>query len=165
MPTLWQTDFVRLVAETRPHTLLVIGPDAGALADRVRAHVGDMATLDPEEALEALSGLARYRLVWVYGTLERLAKERANVLMGGLRDLHAQRLYVLVPIGGRRGDERSHWRETDLLALGLSRSQRYSQAGRNLDLYGFDLFDYKQTPDWFSARHWANPQLWDQYRW
>lgn len=29
----------------------------------------------------------------------------------------------------------------------------------------FDLSDYKATPDWLNARHWANPQLWDKHRW
>jgi hypothetical protein len=29
----------------------------------------------------------------------------------------------------------------------------------------FDVGSYKATPDWLNARHWANPQLWDKYRW
>ena len=29
----------------------------------------------------------------------------------------------------------------------------------------FNIQDYKVSPDWLSARHWAHPELWDIYRW
>ncbi|WP_322520450.1 DUF6231 family protein [Guyparkeria halophila] len=32
-------------------------------------------------------------------------------------------------------------------------------------IYLFDIETYKRTPDWLNARHWANPELWDKYRW
>ena len=32
-------------------------------------------------------------------------------------------------------------------------------------VYLFDIHDYKETPDWLNARHWANPEMWDKYRW
>jgi len=31
--------------------------------------------------------------------------------------------------------------------------------------YCFDIDHYKTTPDWLNPRHWANPELWDKYRW
>lgn len=32
-------------------------------------------------------------------------------------------------------------------------------------LYQFDIAKYKPTPDWLNPKNWANPQLWDRYRW
>lgn len=29
----------------------------------------------------------------------------------------------------------------------------------------FNLYDYKQRPDWLNARYWANPENFDKYRW
>lgn len=32
-------------------------------------------------------------------------------------------------------------------------------------VFNYDIRDYKHTPDWLNARHWANPELWGKYRW
>lgn len=29
----------------------------------------------------------------------------------------------------------------------------------------FNLYDYKQLPDWLNAKYWANPENFDKYRW
>ena len=29
----------------------------------------------------------------------------------------------------------------------------------------FNLYDYKQRPDWLNAKYWANPENFDKYRW
>lgn len=32
-------------------------------------------------------------------------------------------------------------------------------------LWQFNLYDYKQLPNWFNANHWANPENWNKRRW
>lgn len=32
-------------------------------------------------------------------------------------------------------------------------------------LWQFNLYDYKQLPNWFNADYWANPENWDKNRW
>lgn len=32
-------------------------------------------------------------------------------------------------------------------------------------VWQFNLYDYKQLPDWLNAKYWANPENWDKYRW
>ncbi len=46
-----------------------------------------------------------------------------------------------------------------MIALG------YRALDRDEPVYQFDIHDYKQTPDWLNPRNWANPELWDKYRW
>jgi len=46
-----------------------------------------------------------------------------------------------------------------MIALG------YQSADGDETVYLFDIHDYKETPDWLNARHWANPEMWDKYRW
>lgn len=35
----------------------------------------------------------------------------------------------------------------------------------NLISWQFNLYDYKQRPDWLNAKYWANPENFDKYRW
>lgn len=35
----------------------------------------------------------------------------------------------------------------------------------NLVSWQFNLYDYKQRPDWLNAKYWANPENFDKYRW
>lgn len=60
------------------------------------------------------------------------------------------------------------WME-QLLALGFLRKDMNSSDAKNPTdpswvLY-FDIHQYKDTPDWLNARHWANPQNWNKFRW
>ncbi|PNK61682.1 DUF6231 family protein [Psychrobacter sp. FDAARGOS_221] len=34
-----------------------------------------------------------------------------------------------------------------------------------LQCWQFNLYDYKQRPDWLNAKYWANPENFDKYRW
>lgn len=34
-----------------------------------------------------------------------------------------------------------------------------------VELWQFNLFDYKQLPDWLNSKFWANPENWDKFRW
>lgn len=36
---------------------------------------------------------------------------------------------------------------------------------QDFSIYQFNLFDYKHLPDWFNSKFWANPELWDKFRW
>ncbi len=85
----------------------------------------------------------------------------AEHALARLRDLYCERVLLFTPTasGTPRG-----WSPATLRALGFVRLfQTPGEAGWGL--YGFDLYDYKATPDWLNPRYWANPELWDRYRW
>lgn len=35
----------------------------------------------------------------------------------------------------------------------------------DLIIWQFNLYDYKQRPNWLNAKYWANPENFDKYRW
>lgn len=73
------------------------------------------------------------------------------------RDLFGRQCLVLSPIGNMQ----------DLMALGFSRLSQEKWAFDTIDyeLWQFNLFDYKQIPTWLNSKFWANPELWDKFRW
>ncbi|HHB11783.1 MAG TPA: hypothetical protein ENK62_01115 [Chromatiales bacterium] len=89
-------------------------------------------------------------------------QRRAEHVLARLRDLYCQRVLLVTPLDAR---EPHGWPEAQLRALGFLRLLRTGQAGTDWGLFGFDLYDYKTTPDWLNPRYWANPHLWNRYRW
>ena len=41
----------------------------------------------------------------------------------------------------------------------------YTHLGQTLTLYTYDLYEYKQVPDWLNAKFWANPENFGKYWW
>lgn len=76
--------------------------------------------------------------------------------LAALRDLYAGAVLAVAEQDVPLGD--AEWR-----ALGFTAHRRDARTGTALQ--GFNLYDYKQCPDWLNARNWANPELWDVYRW
>lgn len=76
--------------------------------------------------------------------------------LAALRDLYAEGIVAIA-----RTDcplRPQQWR-----ALGFRPWWRDADSG--VTLQGFNLYDYKHRPDWLNAKYWANPELWDVYRW
>ena len=101
----------------------------------------------------------RYDLAVVVDCLEHLPKRTALELLGGIRNLNASRLAVLVDL------DACDWQETDLYALALQASERFQRDEQTLSLFTYDLREYKQVPDWLNAKFWANPELFGRYWW
>ncbi len=157
-------DAILHIAEAAcPRTLLAVGAAAsGCLGDYAEAHRD--CRLEPlvGEGIPArLARLGRYDLALVSGVLESLPAPAGAALLARLRDVHARRLLVLVRGGAGAGV----WDESALRGYGLRPAGSWGEAGGATCLYEFDLYDYKMTPDWLNAEHWAHPELWDKYRW
>ena len=84
-----------------------------------------------------------------------LSKAEAESLVAHLRDVNAQRILWLIGV-------ESPWERRELLALGF---HHLDQSEDGDDLYGFDIDNYKKTPDWLNPKDWANPERWDKKRW
>lgn len=165
-------DIETLLNESQPQSILIVG-DAQA-RDLTEEYARQMAFLkrscevtviDPDRAVDELEGRQRFDLGIVIDALERMEKTQAGYLIARLRDLYTARFCALVPIGTAWAGLRSYWEPSDLYAFGMSLVNRYQEGDKPLDLYKFDIATYKKTPDWLNAKDWANPQLWDKYRW
>ena len=77
---------------------------------------------------------------------------RIGPLLGRLRDVHAQRVVVLV----------DRLRHNDLLALRFE-SANCSFAGAEVFLSSAEVTDKRR--EWNDARNWAHPENFDRYRW
>jgi hypothetical protein len=74
-------------------------------------------------------------------------------LISRCRDIHSRRLVILL---NQAPDSTTR---QYLMSLGLH------QLPDNGSVFYHDLYDYKPTPDWLNNRFWANPDLWNKYRW
>ncbi|TWI53054.1 hypothetical protein IQ22_02893 [Pseudomonas duriflava] len=101
----------------------------------------------------------RYDLAILADCLEHLPRREGLELLGGIRNLNASRVAVLVDLAA------SAWLATDFYALAMQASERFERDGQTLVLFTYDLHDYKQVPDWLNARFWANPELFGKYWW
>lgn len=150
---------LHIAAALRPRTVLAVGAAAeGCLRTGLGAAGPPPECLAGARLSARLAGLGRFDLAYVAGVLEDLPRAEAARLLARLRDVHARHLVVLV------ADPAGEWDEAALRAYGL-RPSAHQPEGDGGRLYEFDLYDYKETPDWLNARHWAHPELWDKYRW
>lgn len=109
--------------------------------------------------LPAALAAQRFDLALLADCLEHLPKRTGLELLGGIRNLNASRLAVLVDL------EACDWQETDFYALALQASERFRRDDQVLHLFTYDLLDYKQAPDWLNAKFWANPENFGKYWW
>jgi DNA-binding transcriptional LysR family regulator len=155
-----QQALAALLARYAPKRLLLIGSHGlPAIEAFTAAHPGchisqaDAGLLPPELAAQ------RFDLAVVVDCLEHMEKSVGLQLLGGIRNLNASRIAVLVDLHA------CNWQETDFFALALQASERFQRDEQTLHLFTYDLLDYKQVPDWLNAQFWANPENFGKYWW
>ncbi|MDH3713469.1 MAG: DUF6231 family protein [Gammaproteobacteria bacterium] len=156
-----------IVGTKAPESVVFIGPVANAAADTYRARHADavISTYEGADSLEQIQGMPRVDLAVVAHALEMMEKRRAQNLLAALRDLYSKCLVVAVRLGDNWPGLISHWQDNELLGFGMQQVARHEQDERFIGLFEFNIQDYKVSPDWLSAQHWAHPELWDIYRW
>ena len=84
--------------------------------------------------------------------------EQLDSVIAHLRDFLSMEIYVLHP-----GDTMEQARR--MSSLGLRCLQTIEAGGQSWGLNHFSLKTYKDTPSWLNNRYWANPHLWNKFRW
>lgn len=156
-----------LLGDLDPESILVLGSLGEHFIDEyIAVHPHCSAEfIDAKQALAQLGSLARYDLVLVSHTIEFMQKDEAIRLIARLRDVHAGRLVLFVPMGDGWPGLISRWNKRDLLALGLVQMAEHDLSAGSVHIYGYDILTYKPRPDWLNNRFWANPALFDKYWW
>lgn len=139
--------------------LLVSDSDLPALHAYAEAHPDREIARAPAGPLPVELAARRFDLALVADCLEHLPKRTALELLGGIRNLNASRLAVLVDLTV------CGWQETEFFALALQASERFRRDAQTLTLFTYDLHEYKQVPDWLNAKFWANPENFGKYWW
>ena len=131
-----------------------------ALSVRQALEARGVTLFGPDVAESRLDELPRAALAVVDGACAFPSAAVAVQLVGRLRDLHADRVLVIAS-----RDHGAHLGRQELIGLGFQRWASSLDPDGRRRWYEFDIAHYKVTPDWLNARHWANPELWDKYRW
>lgn len=166
-PETQQTELRSLIEKFQPRQILSIGPAGRELFAGYLKSCQRCALYESKNApsLVELDEFGRYDLVFVSHVLEKLPKASAEQLIARLRDLHCERLIVVLPIGTDWPKHQSHWQKTDMLGLGFSLLTEYHSNQHQVHIYAFDIASYKATPEWLNNKYWANPELFDKYWW
>lgn len=170
MSVSYSFDIETLLNECQPNSLLLVGDGAD---EAVESYLEQKKVLGRECHVFRLGGESgsvpinrRYDLGIVTETLEYLDKTPAIRLLSRLRDLYTARFCASVRIGDEWPDLRSTWTRNELLAVGMKLVNSYKdESGRPVHLYTYDIATYKSTPRWLNPDDWANPELWNKYRW
>ncbi|ENQ1002264.1 hypothetical protein ACENXH_000439 [Pseudomonas aeruginosa] len=155
-----QQALAALLARYAPKRLLLVGASRlPALEAFIHNHPQCQLAHSPAAALPAELAGQRFDLALFVDCLEHLPQRTGLQLLAGVRNLNASRVAVLVDL------EASDWQETDFFALAMQNSERFQREGQTLTLYTYDLYEYKQVPDWLNAKFWANPENFGKYWW
>ncbi len=155
-----QQALAALLDRYAPQTLLLVGAGSfPALEAFQAAHPETQVSFAEPAALPAALAARRFDLALVVDCLEHLPKRDGRQLLGGIRNLNASRMAVLVDMAA------SGWQDSDFFALALQSSERFARDEQVLTLFTYDLKEYKQVPDWLNAKFWANPENFGKYWW
>ncbi len=162
-----QADLISAIQKFQPQRILSIGPAGQELFAAYLAKCGQctLEEFPDPPALDVLDSYDRFDLVFVSHVLESMPKPKAEQLIARLRDLHSERMIIVIPIGVDWSEHRSHWRQTELLGLGFSLLAEFHANQHLVHIYAFDIASYKTTPDWLNSKYWANPEMFDKYWW
>lgn len=163
-------DVETLLNECQPGSLLVIGDGANDAVERyleqkrVLRRQCRVEQLDRDTPVDSLD--RRYDMGIVTETIEFMDKHAAVRLLSRLRDLYTARFCTAVRVGDDWTGLSSTWTRNELLGIGMMLVNSYEDDGnRRVQLYKYDIATYKPTPRWLNPEDWANPELWNKYRW
>jgi len=155
-----QQALAALLDRYAPQNLLLVGAGSfPALEAFQAAHPETEVAFAEPGPLPAELAARRFDLALVVDCLEHLPKRDGRQLLGGIRNLNASRIAVLVDMLA------SGWQDSDFFALALQNSERFARDEQVLTLFTYDLKEYKQVPDWLNAKFWANPENFGKYWW
>lgn len=92
-----------------------------------------------------------------------LSRVQTRQLLAALRNRGIGAIVAAFRVEPARSEGR--WSTSEFLGLGFRRLPATRDIRSHYWLYRYDIHDYKITPDWLNARHWANPGRWDKQRW
>lgn len=150
-----------LIARAQPRRVLAVGGLARALVAPAADDGVELTTLPAAGAERMLSDHGPQDIALIAGGLEALTPRGAAQLLSQLRDLYASWVIVITDRDAPPEGLSRH----DLVGLGFSLLGDAIHDTQPVHVYEFDMATYKTTPDWLNSRYWANPELWDKYRW
>ena len=164
-------DIETLLNNTDAKTILLIGDlDAGFLDNYLEQkkllqqncklthiHCKELATLE--------QSITQYDVGIVVNLFENIGKQQGKQILSKLRDVLTKQYCVCLPVS--HASTKESWQLNDLFSFALERVATYQAIDCEIEygLFKYNINTYKKTPNWLNSDNWANPNLWDKYRW
>ncbi|MBC6413599.1 MAG: hypothetical protein GDA45_01500 [Chromatiales bacterium] len=164
-------DIKRDIAELKPASLLIIAIPSINIEPIFQT--SDTTTIKSIDDLSHYLNNApvnrKFDLAIAILTAENIKDDRYMHLISKLRDTDSARVYLACRVNTEIAGEiiDKHY-DTCLRGLGFKLLRIYQlQPSDKMQvcLYYYDIYDYKEVPDWLNDRFWANPDMWDKARW
>ncbi len=126
-------------------------------------HDCELIEIQSPAPFDDLEEIQRVDMAIVADQLEYMTHRDGQSLMGLLRNLHTDSVVAVYQPG--LAPQTLRWPSNGFLALGCREQGHFSQDGRSLDIYSYDLDNYNFERSWNNSRFWANPENWGKYWW
>lgn len=139
----------------------ILNKDNGTVAEAEKLKISTLSELMQQQTTERY-GLACF---WLPTLSLELLQQYIPLLMR-YRDLYAA--HLLLALDSTIDLKAYGFTPFDILndqSLEFDHGDPTKSAISSATLWQFNLYDYKQLPNWLNADYWANPENWDKRRW
>lgn len=148
----------------RPRSVLAVSLNPIPVVSQwCKDHDCELIEIQSPTPFDALEAIERVDMAVVADQLEYMTHRDGEALMGLLRNLHTDS--VVAVYQPTLAPQTLRWPSNGFLALGCREQGHFSQEGRTLDIYSYDLDNYNFERSWNNSRFWANPENWGKYWW
>ena len=105
----------------------------------------------------------RFDVAIAVDLFEHLDKTKGMQVLSRLRDVLCSQYCVCLPLSAQSSN--TTWQLTELFSFALIKVASYPSDELEYGLFKYNISDYKKTPDWLNSDNWANPNMWEKYRW
>jgi len=157
-----QPSSILLLGDTDPQFLQPYLEQKAALQQNCSITSIVTAEIDKFDALDT-----QFDVGIALGLFENLSKTQGQTILCKLRDVLTTQYCIGLTIGA--GNPEQNWQLNDLFAFALDRVGSYradsSDQSKQYGLFKYNIMAYKKTPGWLNTDNWANPDMWNKYRW
>jgi len=144
-----------LIEPFQQQSVLVAGEQASLMCSELPFVQAQFTSRFQQQQLMTLN---KVELTIVTDLTETLAKTEAMQWLGVLKNKLSQHVILILDIEKARENT---WQLTDFLGLGFKLYQQVD--GYQIFYYAIESYQIKK--DWLNAKHWANPENFNKYRW
>lgn len=166
----FKLDIETLLNESQPRAILVWGHGCEPILREYQKQVGllgktcKIINIETPTELDNLN--QKFDMGIIINMLEQTPRNQALPILARFRDLLTSRFCVVVRMGKEVNDIKTIWSQRDFYAIGMGLLNRYDKnTSEETQVYTYDIATYKNTPKWLNSDDWANPELWNKYRW
>ena len=162
-------DIETLVNIAQPQNILLLGDTDSTFLDQYLAqktliNQNCQITQLKNNQLDEINNLSQtFEVGIAINLFEHIDKVKGEQLLSRLRDVLTKQYCICLPVTTEAQPDQ--WQLTELFSFALQRVACYKNDELEYGLFKYNINAYKQTPDWLNADNWANPNMWNKYRW